>query len=80
MQTDFADMYLPRRIIKQSYCQSRVHRLLFLAEAVQLVKRTRSTTICCLVAVVPELIGHGRRCVAAIEVDGSATRIVCRMR
>jgi hypothetical protein len=80
MPMDFADTYSLRRIIKQSYCPSRVHRLVFLAEAGPLVKRTRSTTICCLVAVVPGLTGHGQRFVDAIEVDGSATKIAWSMR
>lgn len=80
MRMDFADTYLPRRIIKRSYCRSRVHPPLFLVEAGQLVKRTRSTTICCSVAVVPGSIGHGRQCVAAIEVDGSVISIAWSMR
>jgi hypothetical protein len=77
---DFEDTYSLRQITKQSYCRSRVHLPLFLVEADRLVKRTRSTTICYLVVVVHGSIGHGLRCVAAIEVDGSATRIVWSVR
>ena len=76
----FADTYSPRLIIKQSYCLSRVQQPLCLVEEGRLVKRTGSTTICCLAAVVPGLIGHGRRCVVATEVDGNVTRFVWRMR
>lgn len=76
MQMVFADTYLPRRIIKPSYCRSRVHRLWFGVVAGRLARRTSSTTTCFLVAVVLGLIGRGRLCATVIEVDGSVTRIV----